>query len=238
MDGVFAKASTAAFLLRGGKTSKVKELIVRFWNTETRYLGLRRDLTVPFEAPTAKEPIMLRPLSKSDIDVLLNTKGSGLTEDERVLRYWQTKIVEAEIPTCWVAVTSEGLPCYMQWLIGHADTQRAKSFYGRQFPEIGPQEALLEGAFTPAQFRGMGIMPCAMAQISEKATNLGARWVVTFVADDNTAALKGCQRAGFRPYVVRYRKWRRFRRHFSLLDIGEDARYPFEPPAEMTHAAQ
>jgi RimJ/RimL family protein N-acetyltransferase len=234
MDGVFAKASTVGFLVRRGGPSQVVALVGRFWDTETRYLGLRRDLTAPFDAPRAKVAISVRPLIESDVDALLQTSIRGLPHDELALRYWQKKIVKAEIPTCYVAVTDDGRPCYMQWLIGADHMEQAKSFYGRQFPDIGPDEAILEGAFTPAEFRGQGIMPCAMAQITEKAAALGARRVITFVADDNTPALKGCQRAGFRPFLERNRRWHHFRRHFSSVPLAEGSRYPYEMAAGPT----
>ena len=41
-----------------------------------------------------------------------------------------------------------------------------------------------------------------MAQIAERGTDLGARWVITFVTVDNIPSLKGCQRAGFVPYLL------------------------------------
>ncbi len=49
---------------------------------------------------------------------------------------------------------------------------------------LPPNEALLEGAYTPASHRGLGIMPAAMALIAEKAETIGARYVITFVAPE------------------------------------------------------
>lgn len=46
-------------------------------------------------------------------------------------------------------------------------------------------------------------MPAAMAQIAEKGAAVGARYVCTFVGDDNIASLKGCEKAGFSPYLTR-----------------------------------
>ena len=64
-------------------------------------------------------------------------------------------------------------------------------------------ERLLEWAFTFEQYRGLGIMACAMAQIAERGTLTGARWVLTLVEKNNIASLKGCRSAGFRPHQVR-----------------------------------
>ena len=44
-------------------------------------------------------------------------------------------------------------------------------------------------------------MASAMAQIAARAADGGVRWVVTFVDEANTPSLKGCERAGFAPYL-------------------------------------
>ncbi len=48
-------------------------------------------------------------------------------------------------------------------------------------------------------------MSAAMALIAERATDIGARHVLTFVGDINIASLKGCQRAGFNPRMLHHR---------------------------------
>ena len=62
-----------------------------------------------------------------------------------------------------------------------------------------------ENAYTPPAYRGLGVMPAAMARIAERASDFGARKVMTFVATDNIASLKGCQRAGFHPHLLHQR---------------------------------
>ena len=56
------------------------------------------------------------------------------------------------------------------------------------FPNLEPDEALLENAFTPVAYRGHGIMSAAMALIAERAADIGARNVLTFVGTDNIAS--------------------------------------------------
>ena len=81
------------------------------------------------------------------------------------------------------------------------------------FPPLADGEALLENAYTPPAYRGLGVMAAAMAQIAERARDFGARKVLTFVATDNIASLKGCQRAGFYPHLLH----RRTRFGFGLI---------------------
>jgi RimJ/RimL family protein N-acetyltransferase len=96
------------------------------------------------------------------------------------------------------------------------------------FPALGHDEALLEGAYTPPQHRGLGIMSAAMAMIAERADELGARHVLTFVGEDNIPSLKGCRRAGFHPHMMHFRsQWGfgiRCRDTFEVFAIDDSRR--------------
>src|SRR3954453_1291420 len=69
--------------------------------------------------------------------------------------------------------------------MGEQDNARIQSYFGGAFPVLEPGTALLEGAFTPAPFRGKGIMGLAMSLIAEKAADLDSRYVITVVGTDN-----------------------------------------------------
>ncbi len=75
-------------------------------------------------------------------------------------------------------------------------------------------------------------MPAAMAVIAERAVELDARYVITFVHRDNVASLKGCERAGFAPYLIRRRTGYCFNLiqsvQFEALANGAD---PASPPS-------
>jgi RimJ/RimL family protein N-acetyltransferase len=182
----------------------------RIYST-AEFLGFRRDLAVPFDAPPAKIPISVRPMAPGDVEAILPL-GPGLPHGEWWEQATRRRLLEAQIGTCHVAVAPDGRPCYMLCVMGHADNARVQRYFGAAFPELAPHEALIEGAFTPAPFRGMGLMAAATALIAERAAGLGARHVLCFVARDNAASVKGCLRAGFTPETVRREDWRLFRR--------------------------
>jgi RimJ/RimL family protein N-acetyltransferase len=100
----------------------------------------------------------------------------------------------------------------MQWLIPAADNGALQTYFGNLYPTLQPDEALLEGAYTPEAYRGQGIMSAAMARIAQQASEWGARWVITFVDERNEASLRGCLRAGFMPYNRRRERFRLFHR--------------------------
>src|SRR2546422_7194479 len=92
---------------------------------------------------------------------------------------FRSRILQSGLATCYVAIGPEGKPCYMQWLIPSSENDRVRTFFGNLYPQLGPDEVLLEGAYTPEAHRGQGIMASAMAQIAQQAAHSGARWAGT-----------------------------------------------------------
>ena len=170
--------------------------------TLTRY-GLYRDLTKPLQTPKARIAITVRPLENRDLASLF-TLGEGRPLDEHLEVAWRRAFIEKGARRGYVAVdTRTDTPRYVQWLFGADDNDFVAHLGG--FPLLAPHQALLENAYTPPAYRGLGIMSSAMALIAERATCIGARDVLTFVDQHNVASLKGCQRAGFYPRLLHHR---------------------------------
>jgi GNAT superfamily N-acetyltransferase len=184
-----------------------------------RAIGLGRILDVPFDAPPAKLPVDVRPLRPND-ELSFLAVVPGLAPDSARGRLDQRRLLTANIPTCWIAADFRGSVCYMQWLITAQDNGRIRDRWGELFPTLEPDEALLEGAYTAETHRGQGIMSHAMARIAAEAGKLGARRVITFVHHANIASLKGCERAGFAPYIERREAWSLFRRRIRFLPLN------------------
>jgi len=167
--------------------------------------GLRRDLGLPIEHPSARIPISVRPMTTTDLEILLPSDTARLQPQDRIEVAWRTRFAEKfGVRGGYVAVDERSdQPCYMQWLLGPDRNEAIARL--KSFPLLAENEALLENAYTPASHRGLGIMSAAMARIAERADDIGARHVVTFVGADNPASLKGCRRAGFAPYMVHSR---------------------------------
>jgi len=205
-------------------------LRTKAWRTE-HALGLCRTLATPFLAPAALIPISVRPIEPNDVRALLNVSESGLSQAERRDRTSRLHLLDAGFASCYVAVTSEGQACYIQWLISPDENDRLQEAFDGLFPRLAPTEMLLEGAYTPAAFRGQRIMPAAMALIAEKAADRGAARALTFVGDDNVPSLKGCKRAGFVPCLRREAIHRLGHRRmvFTPLPAGTPFAFDREP---------
>ena len=186
--------------------------------TLTRY-GLCRDLAEPPQTPKAKIPIAVRRLEGRDLALLFTLSPDKASLEEQLEVAWRRAFIEKGAQRGYVAIdTRNGTPCYVQWLFGADDKEFVAHVGG--FPVLERHQALLENAYTPPAYRGLGIMSEAMALIAEHAAWIGAREVLTFVDQHNVASLKGCQRAGFYPRLLH----RRTRFGFGMItrDSFED----------------
>ncbi|MFC5141943.1 GNAT family N-acetyltransferase [Actinomycetospora rhizophila] len=191
--------------LESGTFKETARSVAKHVSSTTPAYGLKRDLQAPHETPAAKIPISVRPLVEADVEHILDLHAD-VDSAERWERQTRTRLLERGIGRPYVAVDDEDDPCYVQWLFRPDENDEVQDFFHGLFPVLGRDEALLEGAFTPVRHQGQRIMSAGMSMIADKAADIGARYVVTFVGINNIASLKGCERAGFLPYVNRYEK--------------------------------
>jgi RimJ/RimL family protein N-acetyltransferase len=218
MSGQF---SSAVQLIRAGHWRDVVNAGRTFISSESQSFGLRRYVTNPFPIPAAKVPIHVRPISPAEAFWLLTESEETLSADALKERNIRVRMAEANLATCYVALTDGDEPTYIQWLMGASENAKIHEIFGERFPTLAADEMLLEGAFTFEAWRGKGIMACAMAQITDEAPKYGARSVITFVGDGNIASLKGCKRCGFEPYIRRTDTLRFFRHHARFSTLNE-----------------
>ena len=216
MQGLLQRMVDLLRLLVMGRGGRVWRATLQRLYSDGASIGLRRDVTKPFPAPAAKRPIHVRPLAPGDDLSCVDPGQPGLSDAQVFERLGQLRIIQSGLRTCYVAVGEDGKLCYMQWLILDGENERVRTFFGNLYPRLGADEALLEGAYTSESYRGQGIMANAMAQIAARAAESGVRWVITFVDEANVPSLKGCERAGFQPYVRRREQYRLLRRRVAF----------------------
>ena len=196
-------------LIRRGELKFMINGISKRILSKTIAFGLKRDLNIPFPIPDAQMDITIRLFKEEDrgyFSADLHNHG----------------LIEKDIPKCYVSITSDGKPCFRQWLIGSEHKTEIKEFWGPSFPFLKDDEMLLEGGFTISSLRGKGIMPAGITRIIEKERREGMRWVITYVGIDNVASLKGIHRSGFSPYTLRIEKWILFKRTVTFKKVSED----------------
>lgn len=124
-----------------------------------------------------------------------------------LFRNWYCR---AGVGTLYVASDGEA-PTYAQWLITPEDQRRIPWFLRRFFPPLPERELLVEGAYTFAAYRRLGLMREGMAQLLDFARERGAQTAVTYVEVDNIGSLRGCADVGFVPDQLRVKTRRIFR---------------------------
>lgn len=211
---------TLPLLIAKGETLNVaRKVCGRIYSEKTWYV-LRREPGIPFIPPQPKIPIRVRAVDKSDYPAIIEEHPARIPA------------LEAGLATCYVAETSDGEICYMQWLIDSGQNDLImKEFKGMCSP-LKDGEMMLEWAYTFKKYRGFGVMAPAMSAISEQGAAKGASSLITFVEHDNIPSLKGCRSAGYRPYRIRRDRWRLFRKKEQYISLSPDAKYPFESDAE------
>jgi RimJ/RimL family protein N-acetyltransferase len=220
MRGFLTRARDLGRLVLSGNAAKAWWALTYRVHSDSASIGLRRDLSLPFSGPQAKITITVRRLAPDD-DLSALESMPGLSPDEAYWRLGQRRLLASGLQTCYVALAPDGKPCYMQWVIPSSENDRLRAVFGNLYPVLQPDEALLEGAYTPDAYRGKGIMGAAMAEVASRAAEHGARWVITFVDAGNEASLKGCMRAGFKPYLTRHEKFRFFHRRIAFEPLEQ-----------------
>ena len=187
-------------LLTKGDLKFIIHAINKRLKSEVVCFGLKRDLNDDFKSPEALIDLNIR-LSKDSDHTYFSEDNTNFG------------LVEKNIKSCYVATNKLDEPFFRIWLMGFSENEKIQNFFDGNFPKLKENEALLESAFTIARFRGKGIMPKAMSIISEKAINIGARYILIFVNIENIPSLKGCYRSGFQPYILRREKWFLFKKN-------------------------
>lgn len=236
MSRLGSKLGTMITLLRAGHRAEVGRRLRGWLHSDSLSYGFRRDLARPFQAPPARIPITVRRIEKGEGLELLNVRGRDLTGEGTYQRMSRRQFLESGIPLGYVAVTSDNRPLFVQFLVLPAQNARTQAYFGGLFPWLAPDEALVELAFTLEAYRGLGIMPSAMAQIAEIARESGARWAVRFVASYNIPSLKAGERAGFSPYLLRTERWRLFRRQVSFQELPDARSWPWQGQEESRNS--
>lgn len=169
--------------------------------SQTTSVVLRRDLERPLAAPKAKIPITVRRMEAREMPRVLALVSAlpGYARTSREI------FLNERLGIVYVAVTEDGELCYVQWLVGPAEAPRLARH--TTLPVPGTREAVVEGCLIPDSFQGKGIMAAAMARVAEHAVDLGARWVLTLVNEQNVPSLRGCLKAGFEPYQIKRDRW-------------------------------
>lgn len=215
MSSLLLNARSAVSLIAQGKARRVLRELRRRVDSTERFYCLTKDLSDPVDVPEARISVRLEEIDDASIDAVVR-------ERPRL-----APLLKAGIPAGYVGRTVQGDLCYVQWLIGpESNESMRQNLPNRVHRPLDPDQVMLEYAYTPKRYRGLGIMLFASATLAEIARTSGARWVLTVVNQNNLRAAHGFGRIGFELMEVRQIRWRLFRRQVT-----------YEPPSAEEAAA-
>jgi hypothetical protein len=167
-----------------------------------------------------------RPVEARDMADFFDLDADGLSGQERRDAAARLFKLRAGIQTCYVVEDSSRKACFLQWLIPFSENEKLHRVYGKWYPDLQPDEAIIEHAYMLPSHRGKGLFPCATAKVLEIAREAGMRSIVTFVPTWNKNSLNSIMRLGFAPYMLRSDRKFFALRYRKMSPLGANARIP------------
>ncbi|EJZ06974.1 N-acetyltransferase GCN5 [Mycolicibacterium vaccae ATCC 25954] len=186
----------------------------RFHST-TVSIGISDDLSVPFNAPPAKIPLVVRKLQPGD-DLSLVADDPDLPPEVARHRADQRWLLDSDLPAPWVAIDPEGAVCFIAYLFTAEDNPRMQALWGPLAPVLKPGESMVEGIFTSERHRGLGVFMDAGTKILDEARKLGMRSAIGVAGEKNLGTFKVAERAGWTRQFKRVESWRLFRQSVTF----------------------
>jgi hypothetical protein len=211
------KLNPITFVKHVGPALTLRTIAEQGWYTKL-FLGLRADLGNLPDVRPAKVPIRMEPRDPTSFDAFERElrEVDGNEYLEVLYRVWSC---EAGVQNLYVAEV-DGQPAYAQWLVRPDDQHLMEAHMPGRYRALAGDEVLLEGAYTFAAFRRMGMMADGMAQLLRIARHGGATAAITYVGADNLPSLRGCANVGFRLDHNRYSE-RRLKRRRTLFRAAD-----------------
>ena len=209
-------------LTRLGPRSLLEAIKRRVWSTH-RACGLRCSPDTVREPRRASVAVRMERAAGSAVVADLKHELADATSDDSVELVNRLRFCEQGVEVPYVARSDSGDAIYLQWLVSDGDQHLLHKAMPHLFPVLADGEFLVEGAYTFAAFRRMGVMSDGMYQLVANAQALGATSVLTYVSFENVGSLRGCAAVGFELDHVRVTTQRMGRRRSTYIPCDEEA---------------
>jgi GNAT superfamily N-acetyltransferase len=209
---------------RAGDASGLWRRLLNRLHSETLRVGIRMEPTAANEAQAATAENRVRIASEEDIEAVLDpARGSATDANELWQRRLRRHVAATVGPSrCYVADSGDLGPSFMQFLFFPEDNdllQRALPDLG---PPIEPGEAMVDYLYVAPDARSLPFLTSCLLQVAVEARRRGATSVITYTPIGNKAALTTSRLVGYRPFALRRRSYRLFRRRVSYEPYTQD----------------
>ena len=201
--GFVHRAEATARLVQNGNVGTLARL---GWDT---FFGAAHMVLLKLELERFRDKhlqrfsLAARPVEPRDMPVFFSLSDQAATPRSRCDVARRLFMLQAGIKTCYVVEDSRGEARFLQWLILPSENERLTEVYGKWYPTLRPEEAMIEHAYVLPQYRGSGLLPCAVSRVLRIARASGVRQIVTFIPTWNKNSLNSFMRLGFTPYQER-----------------------------------
>ena len=209
-------AGKAFGLLRAGEWRPVLNALRTLLYSDSYAYGLCRDLTVRVDVPAPAILLTIRPIERSDVQAFTEIDHHATRP---ALPYAHSRLLASDIQTCYVAVTEEGAPCNMQYLILPSENDKVQRVLQGLFPRLAEDEALLEGAFTPRGMPRTRNHAVRYGGLGTEGKEGGGTAAPDVRHPPERSRAQGCRRAGFVPNMLVTRRFRLFKRRFTFTPL-------------------
>ena len=213
----------AGFVVRRDPDSIVARLARRIWSSQDSF-GLACALDDLPEPRAARIPVKMEAQEPATFTGFVKEQQHDLTDAEAEFIRQRVEMCGEGVRTLYAALDPEGEAIYTQWLLKPGDETALHRAAPGYFPDLAPDETMVEGAYTFTNFRGHGAMGDGMHQLLEIAQATGATRCLTYVGFDNIASLRGCHKVGFELDHVREAQRRLNKRVFARREPTEGER--------------
>lgn len=201
-------------LMMAGDLQEIKSILsCRMKKEEVCYLLCRKTGQPPIKY-VEYDNLNIKQLSGEKLVAALSD-AEERTEGERLYFERRKRLVKYKIGRCYVSFDEAGIPCHFQWIFDHEDNGKLADHFHGEFPDIAPEEFMLEHALTLPSHRGKKIHDRAHSNIiAMEERNPNIRQCTTFINPQNAPTMSTARKLGFVPVMKRKERWFFFTHRF------------------------
>ena len=199
-----------------GDLHGIKSIILCRLKKEEKCFLLRRMAGQPPITNGECNTLNIQQLAGEELVTIMSGAAKRAVE-ERLYFERRKRLVKFEIGRCYVSFDETGLPCHFQWIFDHEDNEKLAKHFNGEYPNIAPEENMLEHTLTLPSHRGKGIHDMALSSIiAMEERNHGIKQYSIFINPQNAPAMRAARKMGFVPIMIRKERWFFFTHRFDF----------------------
>lgn len=208
-------------MLKAGDREGIKSILKYRLCMEETCIEMRRKAGLPLGTHGPSNGLNTEQVSGNPLIDVLND-AEKKTVQERLWFERRRRLVTYKIGRCYVSFDEKRRPCHFQWIYDSNDNEMLEAHFKGEYPNIGPEEVILEHALTLLASRSKGIHEIARSKIIDmEVRKYGIKQFISFINPQNEPAMRAAFHQGFVPVGIRRERWFLFRHRFVFENIND-----------------